>query len=60
VVLVDDVVVRQIRQGRDFAVSAFRANPGSEHVKAIGPDGTLVAIGKIALPHVYHPAVVFN
>jgi tRNA pseudouridine55 synthase len=59
-VFVDDVVVRQIRQGRDFGVSAFRVNPGSEHVKAIGPDGELVAIGKIALPHVYHPAVVFN
>jgi hypothetical protein len=57
---VDDVVVRQIRQGRDFSVSAFRANPGSEHVKAVGPDGSLVAIGKIALPHVYHPVVVFN
>jgi tRNA pseudouridine55 synthase len=60
VVYVDDVVVRQIRQGRDFSVSAFRANPGSEHVKAVGPDGSLVAIGKIALPHVYHPVVVFN
>ena len=59
-VYVDDVIVRQIRQGRDFSVSAFRTNPGSEHVKAIGPDGALVAIGKIALPHVYHPAVVFN
>jgi tRNA pseudouridine55 synthase len=59
-VYVDDVIVRQIRQGRDFSVSVFRTNPGSEHVKAIGPDGALVAIGKIALPHVYHPAVVFN
>jgi tRNA pseudouridine55 synthase len=59
-VYVDDVIVRQIRQGRDFSVSAFRANPGSEYVKAIGPDGALVAIGKIALTHVYHPAVVFN
>jgi tRNA pseudouridine55 synthase len=59
-VYVDDVVVRQIRQGRDFSVSAFRANPGAEFVKAIGPDGALVAIGKIALPHVYHPAIVLN
>ena len=57
---VDDLVARQIRQGRDFSVSAFRANPGSEHVRAIGPDGALVAIGKIVLPHVYHPAIVFN
>jgi tRNA pseudouridine55 synthase len=60
VVHVDDVITGQIRQGRDFSVSAFRTNPGSEYVKAIGPDGALVAIGKIALPHVYHPAVVFN
>ena len=51
-VLVDDTAVRQIRQGRDFAVSPFRVNSGSEHVKAIGPDGNLVAIGRIALPHV--------
>ena len=50
----------QIRQGRDFTVSAFRVNPGAEHVKAIGPDGKLVAIGQIALPHVYHPVVVLN
>jgi len=59
-VFVDDVAVGHIRQGRDFAVSAFRAGAGTEHVKAIGPDGSLVAIGRIALPHVYHPVVVLN
>ncbi len=59
-VQIDDLTARQIRQGRDFSVSAFRANPGSEHVKAIGPDGSLVAIGRIALPHIYHPVVVFS
>ena len=59
-VFIDDLTVRHVRQGRDFSVSAFRANPGSEHVKAIGPDGSLVAIGRIALPHVYHPEVVFS
>jgi tRNA pseudouridine55 synthase len=57
---IDDVTSRQVRQGRDFSVSAFRANPRAEYVKAIGVDGTLVAIGRIALPHVYHPVVVFN
>jgi tRNA pseudouridine55 synthase len=57
-VFVDDLTVRQIRQGRDFSVSAFRVNAGAEHVKAIGPDGTLVAIGRIALPHIYHPVLV--
>jgi tRNA pseudouridine55 synthase len=59
-VLVDDTAVQQIRQGRDFMVSPFRVGAGSEHVKAIGPDGNLVAIGRIALPHVYHPVVVMN
>jgi tRNA pseudouridine55 synthase len=59
-VYVDDNTVTQIRQGRDFAVSAFRANVGSEHVKAIDRDGRLIAIGRIALPHVYHPVIVLN
>ncbi len=59
-VFIDDLTARHISQGRDFSVSAFRANAGAEHVKAIAPDGSLVAIGRIALPHVYHPVVVFN
>lgn len=59
-VFVDDVTVTHIRQGRDFNVSPFRANAGSAHVKAIGPDGRLIAIGKIAMPHLYHPIVVLN
>jgi len=57
-VFVDDATLGQIRQGRDFAVSPFRVNAGAEHVKAIGPDGRLAAIGKIALPHLYHPMIV--
>jgi tRNA pseudouridine55 synthase len=57
-VFVDDTTAAQIRHGRDFAVSAFRVNAGTERVKAIGPHGELVAIGRIALPHVYHPEVV--
>jgi tRNA pseudouridine55 synthase len=59
-VFVDETTATQIRQGRDFTVSAFRANAGAEHVKAIGRDGRLIAIGRIALPHVYHPVVVLN
>jgi len=59
-VFIDDLTVRQVRQGRDFGVSPFRTNPRAEYVKAIGPDGMLVAIGQIALPHAYHPVVVFN
>ncbi|HEY4086577.1 MAG TPA: tRNA pseudouridine(55) synthase TruB [Bryobacteraceae bacterium] len=57
---VDDLTARQIRQGRDFSVSPFRANPNAEHVKAIDPEGNVVAIGQIALPHIYHPVVVFQ
>jgi tRNA pseudouridine55 synthase len=59
-VFVDDITAATIRQGRDFQVSAFRVNAGSPHVKAIGPDGRLVAIGRIAMPHVYHPIVVLG
>jgi tRNA pseudouridine55 synthase len=57
-VFVDDIAVTHIRQGRDFSVSPFRVNTGAPHVKAIGPDGRLVAIGRIAMPNVYHPMVV--
>jgi tRNA pseudouridine55 synthase len=57
-VFVDDIAVTHIRQGRDFNVSPFRVNTGAPHVKAIGPDGRLVAIGRIAMPNVYHPMVV--
>jgi tRNA pseudouridine55 synthase len=60
VVLVDEGTAAHIRQGRDFSVSAFRVDAGAEHVKAVGQDGRLVAIGRIALPHVYHPVVVLG
>jgi tRNA pseudouridine55 synthase len=59
-VYLDELTVRQIRQGRDFSVSPFRVNQGTEYVKAIGPDGDLVAIGRIVLPHLYHPAIVLE
>jgi tRNA pseudouridine55 synthase len=60
VVLVDEGTAAHIRQGRDFTVSAFRVDAGAEHVKAVGQDGRLIAIGRIALPHVYHPVVVLG
>jgi tRNA pseudouridine55 synthase len=59
-VFVDDLTAATIRQGRDFQVSAFRVNAGSPYVKAIGRDGGLVAVGRIAMPHVYHPIVVLG
>ena len=40
------------------AVSPFRVPEGAEYVKALGPQGTLVAIGKIIIPGLYHPMVV--
>ena len=59
-VVVDDATAAGIRHGRDFHVSPFRVDAGSPHVKAIGRDGRLVAIGCIAMPHVYHPVVVLG
>jgi tRNA pseudouridine55 synthase len=59
-VYLDEAAVRQIRHGRDFNVSPFRIDSGTEFVKAIGPDRALVAIGQIVLPHLYHPVVVLN
>ena len=57
-VVVDDATAMSIRQGRDFPVSPFRVNRESPHVRAIGADGKLIAIGRIILPNVYHPVVV--
>jgi tRNA pseudouridine55 synthase len=59
-VFVDDLAITHIRQGRNFNVSPFRIQSGAPHVKAIGPDGRLVAIGRIAMPHIYHPVVVLT
>jgi tRNA pseudouridine55 synthase len=57
-VVVDDTTATGIRHGRDFPVSPFRVNRESPHVRAVGADGKLIAIGRIILPHVYHPVVV--
>ena len=55
---VDALTAGQIRQGKDFRLSPFVARAGGQYVKAIGPDGDLVAIGEARLPHVYHPILV--
>jgi tRNA pseudouridine55 synthase len=57
-VFVDDMTVSQIRNGRDFPASPFRAQPPSRYVKALTRTGELVAIGEAVLPNLYHPAVV--
>lgn len=59
-VYVEDATAGQIRQGRDFAVSAFRMQPGTRYIKAVSGDGELVAIGEAVLPNLYHPAVVLE
>jgi len=56
--LVDSITVGQIRNGRDFRVSPFQTREGSRYVKAVTPQGELVAIGEVRLPHVYHPVLV--
>lgn len=56
--VVDTITAGQIRQGRDFRVSPFRIARGAKYVKAIGPDGQLIAIGEAKLPHLYHPILV--
>lgn len=58
-VYVDEAAITQIRNGRNFSASAFSAQPGARHIKALGRHGELVAIGEAVLPHVYHPVVVF-
>jgi len=57
-VLVDDGTVAQIRNGRNFAASPFRAQPNARYVKAVTRTGELVAVGEAVLPNLYHPAVV--
>jgi len=57
-VYVDEATVRDIRNGRNFPASPFRAHPDSRRVKAISREGELVAIGEAVLPNLYHPQVV--
>jgi tRNA pseudouridine55 synthase len=56
--VVDSLTATQIRQGRDFRVSPFRVARGAKYVKALDPEGDLVAIGEVKLPNLYHPILV--
>jgi len=56
--LVDAITAGHIRNGRDFRVSPFQARAGTRYVKAVTPQGELVAIGEARLPHLYHPVLV--
>jgi tRNA pseudouridine55 synthase len=55
---VDALTAGQIRQGKDFRLSPFLAQSRAKYVKAIGPEGDLIAIGEARLPHLYHPILV--
>lgn len=56
--LVDALTAGQIRNGRDFRVSPFRTRAAGRFVKAVTPEGQLVAIGEARLPNLYHPVLV--
>lgn len=56
--MVDAITAGHIRNGRDFRVSPFQAREGTRYVKAVTPQGELVAIGEARLPNVYHPVLV--
>ena len=55
---VDQITAGQIGQGRDFRLSAFLDRSDAKYVKALSPEGDLIAIGEARLPHLYHPIVV--
>ena len=57
-IVVDDLTAGQIRNGRDFHVSPFRTQPGTQYVKALSGNGEVIAIGEAKLPNVYHPIIV--
>ena len=59
-VRVDPMTAGQIRHGRDFHSSPFQVPRNTKHVKAIDEYGTLVAIGELRAPNLYHPAVVMS
>jgi tRNA pseudouridine55 synthase len=56
--IVDALTAGQIRHGKDFRLSPFIERAGSKYVKAVGPDGDLIAIGEARLPNLYHPVLV--
>jgi tRNA pseudouridine55 synthase len=55
---VDALTAGQIRHGKDFRLSPFVERAGSKYVKAINPEGDLIAIGEVRLPNLYHPVLV--
>lgn len=58
IVQVDPLTAGHIRQGRDFHSSPFHVPRNAHYVKAIDEYGTLIAIGELLAPNLYHPSVV--
>jgi len=57
---VDALTAGQIRHGKDFRLSPFVERAGSKYVKAINPEGDLIAIGEVRLPNLYHPVLLLR
>lgn len=55
---IDPLTAGQIRQGRDFRLSAFAGRSNAKYVKALSEEGELIAIGEARLPNLYHPVLV--
>ena len=56
---VDALVAARIRFGQRFRVNPFGVASEARVVKAVGPDGRLLCLGKAVGPRHYHPFVVF-
>ncbi len=56
---VDHTAAGRIANGRDFEIAAFPSSTPAKRVKAISPEGRLLAIGELKLPTLYHPIIVF-
>ncbi|HEY7305603.1 MAG TPA: tRNA pseudouridine(55) synthase TruB [Bryobacteraceae bacterium] len=54
----DSSAEAQIRQGRDFRTSPFVVPSGAARVRALSQSGSLIAIGELKMPNVYHPRTV--
>jgi tRNA pseudouridine55 synthase len=56
--IVDALTAGQIRNGKDFRLSPFVDRSGAKYVKAVSPEGDLIAIGEVRMPNLYHPVLV--
>jgi tRNA pseudouridine55 synthase len=55
---VDALTAGDIRHGKDFRLSPFVDRSSTKYVKAVSPEGDLIAIGEARLPNLYHPVLV--